>query len=157
MKSLQSILLRGSRCSIAAKVIDVNIRFLMSSSPHDVKAIWSITTSPCHNCPWTVLGRSRHTNRCSEYWVVLVLVFWSNWVMWRVKEETPNIPHCSVLTGCQSKESFKPHYFSSNMELPLRLKDKKARKQLPNPEFASCSIIQYWQCYFYYPRINFPV
>ena len=54
--------------------------------------------------------------------------------MWRVKEETPNIPHCSVLTRCQSKESFKHHYFRSNVELPLRLKDKKARKQLLNLE-----------------------
>ena len=61
-------------------------------------------------------------------------IHWSNWVMCRLKEETPNIPHCSVLTWCQSKESFKHHYFSSNMDLPLRLKGKKTRKQLLNLE-----------------------
>ena len=125
----------------------------MNSSPFDTKTIWSgrdrrhrpclspkiviLTSYTCIKLDW----------QCQEIQVqgivccVQLYIHWSNWVMWRVKEETPNIPHCSVLTWCQSKESFRHHYFRSNMELPLRLEGKKTRKQLLNPDFASCCFI----------------
>ena len=88
--------------------------------------------------------------------------------MWRVKEETPNIPYCSVLTWCQSKESFKHHYSRSNVELPLRLKARKQLLLIWSLGLTLLLVVLFiltmpWlavithPCHTKYPSINFPV